>query len=386
MHRLQVASAFCQTPWWRAMLVVAMVCVCELPIGRAQSSAWSGNLAGSQPLTGPQPFDSSWQEATTSATPAPGATISGETTSNLYFPESMQAEAAGIAIDLERQVPWEFTPPSADEEGVTLEGESTVRETILPAWLRMGPLDSYRSEERSQEVLPGDGNQFGWYSWNSQTYLDSASQSGLIGGINIHWLSGPEVVPLPPRLYDFVIGYQNRVKLTESLRVDAATSIGVFSDFEDSARDGIRFPSHLVGFYSPHSSSDWVLGVDYIDRDDIKLLPVFGFSWHDDAAAPIRWDMIFPRPRVTARISEHQWLYVAGRYEGGSWDIELPDQRDEVMTYRDIRLVVGLDHVSEGRVDGLELGFAFDRQLQLRHAESKDRFDDAFVIRWTTLR
>jgi hypothetical protein len=77
---------------------------------------------------------------------------------------------------------------------------------------------------------------------------------------------------------------------------------------------------------------------------------------------------------------------VAGRYEGGSWDIELPDQRDEVMTYRDIRLVVGLDCVSEGRVDGLEMGFAFDRQLQFRHAESKDRFDDAFIIRWTTLR
>jgi hypothetical protein len=32
------------------------------------------------------------------------------------------------------------------------------------------------------------------------------------------------------------------------------------------------------------------------------------------------------------------------------------------------------------------MGFAFDRQLQFRHAESKDRFDDAFIIRWTTLR
>jgi hypothetical protein len=380
------------------MLVVAMVCIAQLPIGRAQSAAWNGSLTAPQqltapqPFTGPQPVDPNWPEATTSDRPDLGATISEGTFSSegafsqLYFPDSMQAEPTGNPIDLERQVPWEFTAPSPDEQGVSLEGESTDSKTILPAWLRMGPLDSYRGEERSQEVLPGDGNQFGWYSWNSQTYLDAASQMGLIGGINIHWLSGPEVVPLPPRLYDFVIGYQNRVNLTESLRVDAATSIGVFSDFEDSARDGIRFPSHLVGFYSPHHSSDWVLGVDYIDRDDIKLLPVFGFSWHDDASAPIRWDLIFPRPRVTARISEHRWLYIAGRYEGGSWDIELPDQRDEVMTYRDIRLVVGLDHASEGRVDGLELGFAFDRQLQLRHADSKDRFDDAFVIRWTTLR
>lgn len=386
VRRLQVASAFYQSPWWHAFLVMALLCACVPPIGRAQSAAWNGNLTSSQQFTGSQPFDPNWPEATTSTTPDLGATISGETTSDLYFPEAMQAEPAGSLIDLDRQIPWNFTPPSPDEQGVSLEGESTVSNTILPVWLRMGPLDSYRSEERSQEVLPGDGNQFGWYSWNSQTYLDAASQSGLMGGINIHWLSGPEVVPLPPRLYDFVIGYQNRVKLTESLRVDAATSIGIFSDFEDSARDGIRFPSHLVGFYSPHSTSDWVLGVDYIDRDDIKLLPVFGFSWHDDASAPIRWDLIFPRPRVTARISEHQWLYVAGRYEGGSWDIELPDQRDEVMTYRDIRLVVGLDCVSEGRVDGLEMGFAFDRQLQFRHAESKDRFDDAFIIRWTTLR
>ena len=362
------------------MLVLVLVCVWDLRNSRAQHPTWNDSLGGSQQ------FSPNWPDTPPSAAPQLGATIPEDTTSHLLFPESTLEEPAGNSIDLERQIPWEFTPPSPDEQGVSLEGESTRSNTILPVWLRMGALDSYRSEERSQEVLPGDGNQFGWYSWNSQTYLDAASQSGLIGGINIHWLSGPEVVPLPPRLFDFVVGYQNRVKLTESLRVDAATSIGIFSDFEDSARDGVRFPSHLVGFYSPHSSSDWVLGVDYIDRDDIKLLPVFGFSWHDDASAPIRWDLIFPRPRITARISEHRWLYVAGRYEGGSWDIEMPDERDEVMTYRDIRLVVGLDHASDGRIDGLEVGFAFDRQLQLRHSQSKELFDDAFVIRWTTLR
>ncbi|MFN5947656.1 MAG: hypothetical protein ACK43N_04080, partial [Pirellulaceae bacterium] len=114
VRRLQVASAFYQSPWWHAFLVMALLCACVPPIGRAQSAVWNGKLTSSQQFTGSQPFDPNWPEATTSTTPDLGATISGETTSDLYFPEAMQAEPSEFAYSQASLVAFVYVirPPS----------------------------------------------------------------------------------------------------------------------------------------------------------------------------------------------------------------------------------------------------------------------------------
>lgn len=95
------------------------------------------------------------------------------------------------------------------------------------------PYVNYRSDEESLSYLPGDGDQFGWLSFESSPYLGRGYKSGITTAINIHLLSGPNLVPLPPRLYDFSLGYQKRGRVKDYLSYDLATSIGVFSDFED---------------------------------------------------------------------------------------------------------------------------------------------------------
>ncbi len=160
---------------------------------------------------------------------------------------------------------------------------------------------------------------------------------------------------------------------------------GIYSDFEDSARDGVRFPAHAVGFFHQEPRVDWAFGVDYLGRDDIKILPVFGLCWHDPNRPAWRYQFIFPRPRVDLTLSSKSRLYCAGTLGGGSWDIELPDESNDVMTYRDYKLVIGLEQADTSKsLSAWELGWVFNRRLEFRSRPDEHGFDDAFVLRYVS--
>ena len=247
------------------------------------------------------------------------------------------------------------------------------------------PYLNYRSDEESISYLPGDGDRFGWLSFESSPYLGRGYKSGITTAINIHLLSGPNVVPLPPRLYDFSLGYQKRGRIKDFMSYDLATSIGVFSDFEDSARDGVRFPGHAVGMLHLQPELDFVFGVDYLSRDDIKMLPVGGVSWRPQAMPDLRFDLVFPRPRIDYSIDSQSKIYLAGRLGGGTWDIEFPNNDNDVMTYRDLQFLVGFENRNtQGNLSSVEFGYVFDRRLQFRTLAQSTEFDDAFVLRFVT--
>ncbi len=279
---------------------------------------------------------------------------------------------------LEKQL--KYTPPSDDIEGMILEAsDPTLAELDAFASERY---TNYRSQESSLSFLPGGATDFGWLSLESQPYLAKGYRTGLTSAIDIHWLTGPTNVHLPARLYDFILGYQARLPLGKRLSIDMAASIGAFSDFEGTARNGVRYPAHAVGMYRWNRATDLVLGVDYLGRDDYKILPVFGLSFRHPRLTAWRFDMVYPRPRIDYMISPARRLYVAGLLGGGTWDIELPNDVDEVMTYRDFRLMFGYERISpKGDRTGIELGYVFDRELEFRNRPDQFAYDDAFVLR-----
>lgn len=247
--------------------------------------------------------------------------------------------------------------------------------------------DSYRSDQSMWAYLPGDGQDFGWLDWQTEPYLKRGRGFGIPGAINIHWLDGPSSSPLPPRLYDFSLGLQTRSEFSPHLSYDLYTSIGVYSDFEDSARDGIRFPSHAVGMFHLNSSADFIFGVDYLDRGDFTILPVVGVSLRDVFVPGTRMDLVFPRPRIDYLLSDTSRIYLAGRLGGGTWDIEFPDEANHVITYRDYRLLLGFETASrDGSHSSWEFGYVFSRALEFRGIPGNTHFDDAFVIQWVTRR
>jgi len=278
---------------------------------------------------------------------------------------------------------------SLDGTELLLDPDSETEQLRLPrlSYFSQEPYSDYRSYEETLGYMPGDGDQFGWISFDSAPYLRRGYRSGLTTAFNISLLSGPNAVPLPPRLYEFALGYQKRSRIRDFMSYDLAATIGVFSDFEDSARDGIRLPGHAVGMLHLKPEVDVVFGVDYLSRDDIKLLPVGGVSWRPVSMPNVRMDMVFPRPRIDYKIGNHQKIYLAGRLGGGTWDIEFPNNDNDVMTYRDLQCILGFEHrEADGDLESLEFGYVFDRQLQFRTLTQEVSFDDAFVLRFVTRR
>jgi hypothetical protein len=243
----------------------------------------------------------------------------------------------------------------------------------------------YRYLASSLDWIPGGGDQLGMFSivWNH--YQKSGITSGIGGlgiGMGFHFLGGPEQTDMPPRVYDFSIGYQIR-RQWGPLKFDLGTSVLAASDFEGNARKGVCYPSHGVGFLSVNPTTDVVFGVDYVDRGDVKLLPVVGLIWIPNPE--MRFELVFPRPRAVFQLFDQYHLYVSGELGGGTWAIERIDSANDLATYRDLRVCVGIEHVQkDGQRSALEVGYLFDRYLSYNSGIGNMPLDDAMLLRLVT--
>jgi len=259
----------------------------------------------------------------------------------------------------------------------------------------------YRYERSSLDWIVGHGDQFGMFSLHSDHYQRAGEKSGLGVGLDFHFTSGPVQTEMPPRLYDFSLAYQCRTRVGV-FAYDLAASVTASSDFEGSAREGIRYPAHAVGFLQIDPSAELVFGVDYLDRGDIKLLPVGGVIWipRDD----VRLELVFPRPRATfalpmfgrgwldfgedcrlisPRSRKERRLYVAGDLGGGTWAVERGGMHDDLATYRELQLSLGLECVDQsGSRSAIEVAYLFERRLEFTSGSGNMRLDDTVMLRW----
>jgi hypothetical protein len=129
------------------------------------------------------------------------------------------------------------------------------------------------------------------------------------------------------------------------------------------------------------SDIDFVLGVDYLDRDDVAALPVAGMSLRNLLLDDLRLDLVFPRPRVSWLLSPRSRLYTAGALGGGTWDVEFPDSSGQLVTYRDYRLSLGLEQrQGEDGLTNLEVAWVFGRQLERRGDPAAVELNDAVLL------
>lgn len=287
----------------------------------------------------------------------------------LFFATSALAQLADEPIEIDQSLPGvELEPPSMQEDVMPEYGEplsidaddSKIIET--PFVKLLNEFQGYRYHSSSIDWIAGNGDQFGIFSLGSHHYLSQGVNSGISTGLQFHFLSGPLRIDMPPRVFDFSIAYQKR-ELLGDLGYDVAVSVMASSDFEGSSRDGIRFPSHAVGFLRLGPATELVFGVDYLDRGDVKILPVGGLIVlpHPD----VRFEIVFPRPRMVVQLTDKKRLAISGELGGGTWAVERDALFDDLATYRDLRLSVGLEHVDDkGHVSAFEIGYLFDRRFE----------------------
>lgn len=254
-------------------------------------------------------------------------------------------------------------------------------EPVEPPLVQFGDWLGYNAATDSTTWVAG--GDFGMTSLESFPTLDPDSESGLTFGTGFHFLSGPiGAADLPPRLFDFRMAYHVRKPLTDATTLDLKLGVGAFSDFQTSARKGVRFPGHIVVHTAVHDRLASVFGVDVLDRDDISLLPVAGVIWRP--ADDLIVDFVFPRPKVQLRLDDERIMYFGGELGGGTWAVRRDDRTRDNVTYRDLRVTCGISSTDDDSESVLEIGWAFDRELTYRSRSGNTNFDGAFILRWQT--
>lgn len=237
--------------------------------------------------------------------------------------------------------------------------------------------------------MPGHRDRFGmlsftgesavrWEDWGNLTYLS---------GYGFHFLNGPVQTDLPSKVFDFTWGLHWSGEIMEDWSASMTGRVGIFTDFEDSARDGWRFPADAVVLHDWTETVRGVGGVKYLDRENLPALPVFGVILRP--VDTFRLEAVFPEPRIAIKVFDgvesDNWLTLSGEIGGGEWAIERANtDLADVVTYNDYSAVLGFHHYNVGQsTHAFEVGYTFVRDLEYRSGMGDFEPEESFFLRWS---
>jgi hypothetical protein len=194
-------------------------------------------------------------------------------------------------------------------------------------------------------------------------------------GFALHLWDGPDGstgADLPGQTYDAYLDVGWNPKFTNYFGAELGARVGAYTEFDTFSSDSIRVMGRGLGVLNLSPTLQAKLGVMYIDRNDIKLLPAGGFIW--DPSEDRHWEIFFPRPKFAQRLStvgnHNIWAYLAGEYGGGAWTIvrntNLGGSFTDSFDYNDFRIMIGAEWIpiaKNGPSGFFEVGYVFKREL-----------------------
>jgi hypothetical protein len=214
-------------------------------------------------------------------------------------------------------------------------------------------------------------------------------------GFALNMFNGPDgLTPafpdLPGQTYDAFLDVGWNPQVNNWFGAELGVRPSVSTDFDHFGSDSFRIMGRGIGVVRITPALAAKAGIVYIDRNDIKLLPVGGVVW--DPSPDAHYEIVFPRPKLARRwiaLANHQlWYYVAGEYGGGSWTIIRnpgPMEFVDSVDYNDIRVLLGLEWLPEtqsGLRGFLEVGYVFERELfYVNRTPHVLELDDTFMFR-----
>jgi hypothetical protein len=198
---------------------------------------------------------------------------------------------------------------------------------------------------------------------------------------------GPAGLPadLPPSAYSAYVDFDYVTNPQARLGADLHVRLGVFTDFSTFNTRSFRGSGRGLGTYRLTPTAQAKFGVEYINRNDLKLLPAFGVLWTPNPQ--VRFDVYFPKPKlgvyVTTWGSTEIWGYLAGEYGGGYWTIERADGSSDRIDINDLRVSLGADFITGRSTKAfIEAGYVFNRDV-VYVVSPLDNFSpgDSFMLR-----
>ena len=184
----------------------------------------------------------------------------------------------------------------------------------------------------------------------------------------LHLWDGPKLPnsDLPPNAYSAYLDGQWSSDPLLQIGAELGLRVGVYTDFKTLNSDSLRIQGLALGTARITPNLQAKLGVVYLDRNDIKLLPAGGVLW--TPTPQVRFDIFFPQPKLATYLMTvgryEVWSYLAAEYGGGAWTIERADGTNNRIDINDIRVSGGIEWTGPRGLTGfLEAGYVFNRTV-----------------------
>lgn len=255
----------------------------------------------------------------------------------------------------------------------------------LPGWERMPPVILGRLDASATEVF---GDDFGITELSLTTGVLAPRDPRWIvsSGIDLRFLDAPAGVDVPETLYGLTVDFMYRDRWNDDWAYQLAITPGIFTDFADVDGDALRITGRALATGTINDQLSLVLGVIYLDRDDVPVLPALGLTYTptpDDV-----FELLFPRPkykrRFAAGVDAEVWGYVGGEFGGGQWQVERADGMNDELILRDFRLLLGVERkaVARGGMSWrIEGGYVFGREVEFDSEVGEFSPDSGFLVR-----
>lgn len=207
-------------------------------------------------------------------------------------------------------------------------------------------------------------------------------------GFGVHLWNGPVTedtgFDLPPIAYSGYLAFDHITDPRRDAGIEGNFTVGYYSDFDNSSSDAIRLTGKFLGWRRVNPYTVAKLGIEYLDRVDVKILPAVGLYLTPNP--DLKLDLYFPKSKLSHRLPNFRdlesWGYVGAEYGGGSWAIERADGSNDQVDINDVRAYLGIEWITRRRNTGyFEFGYAFNRELVFRsNALDQLQLEDTLLI------
>ncbi len=202
-------------------------------------------------------------------------------------------------------------------------------------------------------------------------FLPNSEPIYLVPGLTLDWWDGPVGDPygynMSPSGFAGYLEVGTAPRYTENFAFEVWLRGGAYSDFNRLDSKAFRLEGRGAVLIGLTKDMEGVLGIVYLNRSRIKILPQIGVIWKPNST--VTWRLVFPDPKLSKRIATvgtMQWdVYLRGEYGGGCWAITDNYLNETILTdYNDVRIGIGAEFSNNAWINGFfELGCTFAREI-----------------------
>lgn len=305
-----------------------------------------------------------------------------------------------------------FVAPESPAEPIRLaqSTDAVSRPVIAPVGPQGGPdVPPLRPGPRGRGLLQGGELLFDYAPRLEDDSLGRTAMSAsltlgvppLLGGMpllvtpraGLNLVDGPAPLDVPARLNEFDVSFATFKPLSPKWTARASVTVGVYGDdYSLGESDALRVSGLGLALYEASPQWQLAVGVVYLNRDDLSVIPVVGGIY--DAGA-VRYELMMPRPRIVWRLPNdgagdgQRSIYVGGDFGGGAWAVQRTDGSTDTLNLNRFGVLLGYEwsgappgsRPGAGPSVRCEFGYLFGRDLEYAESGEELSLDDSLVFR-----